>query len=298
VLRFWLAVLAGLLLVCTPALQSPAPVYAATIEVSNGNDSGAGSLREAIANAAPGDTIIFATSVTTITLTSGQLTISDDLNIDGGAGVAVERDATSSDFRIFEITAGTVTFTNLAIRNGLAPVEEHGGGIRNAGTLTLSGSIVGDNRSGNGDGFGRKGGDGGGIYNGGTLTVTNSAIQANQAGAGDVGGSGTGGAGGDGGGIYNSGMLTLNGSMLESNQAGTGGRGGGLAGTGGAGGAGGGIFNAEGASLTVSDSSFRNNRGGDGNKGSGLANGGTGGAGGGISNSGTLTITSSILDQN
>ena len=57
---------------------------AATFTVSNVNDSGVGSLRQAIleANARPGvDEITFAQLEGTITLTSGQLAITDDLSI-------------------------------------------------------------------------------------------------------------------------------------------------------------------------------------------------------------------------
>src|SRR5581483_10746624 len=57
-------------------------VSAATITVTNTNDSGAGSLRQAIADAMPGDTINF--SVTgAITLTSGALGITKNLTIQG-----------------------------------------------------------------------------------------------------------------------------------------------------------------------------------------------------------------------
>lgn len=59
-------------------VAASAPVArAATITVSNANDSGAGSLRQAIADAAAGDTITFAGDYT-ITLTS-ELTISKNL---------------------------------------------------------------------------------------------------------------------------------------------------------------------------------------------------------------------------
>src|SRR5713101_7312348 len=69
------------------ALTSLQTVHAATITVMNTNDSGPGSLRAAIANAngtAGADVIAFDPSVTgTITLTSGELLITDDLTISG-----------------------------------------------------------------------------------------------------------------------------------------------------------------------------------------------------------------------
>src|SRR5438477_2388621 len=56
-----------------------------TLTVTNNFDSGPGSLRAAIAAASSGDTINFANSLKgqTITLTTGQLAISKNLDIEG-----------------------------------------------------------------------------------------------------------------------------------------------------------------------------------------------------------------------
>src|SRR5207245_6667592 len=72
---------------CVPSgIPSPTPAptpcpggYA----VCNTNDSGHGSLRQAILDASAGDTINFAPSVTTITLTSGELVIDKYMTING-----------------------------------------------------------------------------------------------------------------------------------------------------------------------------------------------------------------------
>ena len=67
---------------------------AATLTVINTNDSGSGSLRQAIAAAAPGDTINFSLSgcPCTITLISGELVIDKSLTIQGpGASLLCAR---------------------------------------------------------------------------------------------------------------------------------------------------------------------------------------------------------------
>ncbi len=56
-----------------------------TLVVTNTHDSGPGSLRNAITDAPSGSTILFANSLkgATIMLTSGVLSINQNLNIDG-----------------------------------------------------------------------------------------------------------------------------------------------------------------------------------------------------------------------
>ena len=62
-------------------------LQATTITVTNTNDSGPGSLRQALANASDGDTINFAVTGT-IGLTSGQLLVDKNVTI-SGPGTAI-----------------------------------------------------------------------------------------------------------------------------------------------------------------------------------------------------------------
>jgi hypothetical protein len=126
---------------------------AATITVTNGNDSGAGSLRQAIIAASPGDTINFAPSVTTITLTSGELVIDKNLTITGPGANRLTVTATHNDFvpfRIFNISSSTVTvsISGMTISNGFTGLYYSGGGILSAGVLTLTDCTISGNSAG------------------------------------------------------------------------------------------------------------------------------------------------------
>jgi hypothetical protein len=146
------------------------------IEVTNTNDSGPGSLRDALAVANNGDEITFAI-VGTITLTSGELLVDKSITISGpGAdNLAVDGDAKS---RVFHIGPDvTVTLSDLTITNGHACCDFGGGGIYNDhGTLTLKACTVSDSSTGV---------SGGGIYNNAgageaVLEVTDSTISGNS----------------------------------------------------------------------------------------------------------------------
>ena len=82
---------------------------AANFTVTNTNDSGAGSLREALddANSAPdADRILFAPSVTgTITLTTGELPVYEQVEIVGPGAGALTINADDSS-RIFYVDPG------------------------------------------------------------------------------------------------------------------------------------------------------------------------------------------------
>lgn len=119
-----LAVVVG----CTVALLmgGVGAAHAATITVTNTNDSGAGSLRQAVIGAASGDTILFAAGLSgqTITLTTGEIAINKSLTIGSNVPITISGNNAS---RVFNISnSGTVTLTGLTIRDG---ASTSGGGI-------------------------------------------------------------------------------------------------------------------------------------------------------------------------
>jgi hypothetical protein len=240
-------------------------------EVINLNDSGAGSLRQAIVDSnkttGPNEIDFSAGLRGTITLTSGELLLANnDVKI-VGPGQDVLSVSGNGSSRVFEIASRvTASLSGLTITGGNA---DNGGGIYNAGSLTVVNSTIAHN-------WGNY--ESGGIYNAGSLTVTDSTFAENVGFVGGIGNDGTvtitdstffGNSGYiHGGGIANGGTLTLSNSTFVSNVA--------------AHGNGGGIDNT--GTLTVSNSTFAQNE--------------TGSDGGGIANSGSLTITNSTFAQN
>jgi len=211
------------------------------------------------------DTINFSPSMTgTISLVSTLPQVTDSLlTVNGPASRSVTISGGFSFplrfFSVLEVGAGaTLNLNNLSIADGIAFPE--GGGINNAGTLTVTNSVF----SGNEALFG------GGISNSGVLTVTNSTFSANRAlspfGSGP---SGSGGAIGnegttkitnstfsgnvgksDGGAIANGGALTvINSTFFGNANPDPMGSGPGIENTG---------------TLTVTNSTFSGNRGGAG----------------------------------
>src|SRR2546430_507296 len=104
---------------------------ATTITVTNRNDSGSGSLRQALADVNDGDTITFAVTGT-IGLTSGELFVNNNVTISGpGANMLTITRNSATHFRIFHVLQHTVTIEGLLVTNGLAPgnAPGPGGGI-------------------------------------------------------------------------------------------------------------------------------------------------------------------------
>jgi hypothetical protein len=277
-----------LLAVCLSELCfAPLSVSAATITVTNTDDSGPGSLRQALADANDGDAINFAVTGT-IGLISGELAVDKSITISGpGLDILTVSRSSNTPFRIFHVMPGqTVNIEGLTISNGNA---DTGGGILNDGaTLTLTNcSVVNNVASQSGGGIGD-------AFAGGSLTITNCTISGNSA------------VGpfpftfGYGGGISFGGTITN--STIDGNYSGT--VGGGIAGEG-----------------TISNCTISNNGAGGGKNnfpgaGGGISGGGTitnctisgnsvfgsslkgPGLGGGINAGGTVTISNSTLSNN
>jgi CSLREA domain-containing protein len=119
---------------------------------------------------------------------TGDLDITAKVTITGAGAAATIVDGSELD-RVFDVIDATVAINELSIQNGLADdVPERGidsagdgGGIRNTGRLTLSGTAVTGNRAASGR-FSR--GAGGGIFSNGTLVISRSTISGNGAGVG------------------------------------------------------------------------------------------------------------------
>jgi hypothetical protein len=150
--------------------------------VTNTADSGAGSLREALAGvcSAPNNNVTFnipdpepglSGGIYTITLLT-ELVVAKNVNITGPNSVTNTNPIVVSGnnaTRVFNINAGkTATINLLTITGGNS--AQNGGGILNEGTLTLKNSTVSGNATTQ---------SGAGIHNSSVLNIVNSTISGN-----------------------------------------------------------------------------------------------------------------------
>jgi CSLREA domain-containing protein len=287
-----------------PFIYTPWTVTTSEDELNNDGDC---SLREAIYAANTNQRIDQCPASSVIVLPAGVFTLTlpasstednstvGDLDITGvlsihGAGVGNTIINGNGIDRVFQIHPNSqVTITNLTITNGRTPNGRDGVAEQEPG---------GDAEPG------------GGIANAGTLTLIDSAIINNSTGRGGNGapgllgpiplGGGAGGHSGNGGGIYNEGILYVYRSTIENNQTETGGFPGGPRRCSGLPGTGGGIYNANGAHALFVDSAVQNNHT---VMGGGCAIfppiiGYSGGSGGGIVNDGMLIVRNSLVNGN
>jgi len=260
-------------------------IHAATITVTNTADSGAGSLRDALAMASDGDTIQFDAALNgqSIMLTSAELAIDKHITIDGPGADQLAVTRSSGAFRIFHVLPDhIVTIEGLTISAGQGI---NGGGLLNDhATLTLNNCAVQNNSAR----------FGGGVYNdasgsGATLNIFNTIVSGNLS-------SSTGNSA-FGGGICNidtGANLTITNSAVNGNVSNS-------ADSIACSGFGGGIHNGappgaltqEGGTVTITNSVVSNNSAG---QGSGPPS--PCGYGGGISNYGPMSITNSTISGN
>ncbi|MGI0488761.1 DUF4347 domain-containing protein [Pantanalinema rosaneae CENA516] len=218
-----------------PWAQSAYQHLLAVFAVTNTNDQGAGSLRQAVLDAnrlAGVDEIIFSlrgSDPHTITLTSGQLEITEDLFI-SGLGQENLTISGNSLSRVFQINRHVrATLTGLTIADGQSDL---GGGILNAGRLDIRHSTLKNNKAESGGAIANGVSDednsavsltlnnvqltnnnsvwGAGLMNLATATVRASTFSNNV-------------AENLGGGIFTTGNLTVHSSTFHANQASSGG---------------------------------------------------------------------------
>ncbi|QJR36719.1 right-handed parallel beta-helix repeat-containing protein [Gemmatimonas groenlandica] len=209
-----------------PALAARRTLTGNTLVVTNTNDAGAGSLREAVETAVSDDRITFepALSGATINITNG-LRVDASTVIEGPTGgITIRATANTSVVLMYGkygpevLTMKRVTITGgkasgIAILRGTVQLEdcivegnagEFGGGVAVlAGSLSLLRTVVRNNTSTSAAG-------GVEVEYGSTATIANSTINANSSAIG-------------GGGIRALGETTVTGSTISDNSAGLGG---------------------------------------------------------------------------
>jgi len=199
----------------------PPSLEVSTVTVVNTDDAGAGSLRQAIADALDGATIQFAAALAgkTIVLTSGPLVIEKPLVVEGptAGGVTISGGLAS---RVIQVgLSADVVLRNLSIVDGR---EFFSAGISNGGNLVLDHVLVANNQSGT------EKGTGGGISTAdGELTLVNSTVSGNVGYTGGIFATGgtitirsstiTGNTGSQGGGIVSFVPFTLRNSIIAGN---------------------------------------------------------------------------------
>jgi len=221
----------GLLLIQTPIALAATTWYVNGVDGSDSHNcesplTACKTIGHAISLAASGDavTIAAATYIENVTI-HVSLTVTGS----GAGGTIIDGNRSGSVVKIPDAST-RVILSNVTLRNGRPQggcphripggVPTCGGGVYNAGTLTVNNSVIINNvawgrRCGSmpgpdlcpqyeSDGFG------GGIYNSGTLKINRTTITGNEAAGSCVAG---------GGGIYNLGMLTINTSILSGNHA-------------------------------------------------------------------------------
>jgi hypothetical protein len=277
-----LMVLFSLLFALSPAARAANTWYVNGVGGSNRNDckssqTACRTIGAAISLAASGDSVMIAAATY-----PENLTINVSLALIGSGPKGTIIDGTAAGRVVTIPNSGTVVrLSKMTIRRGVA---SGGGGILNAGTLTVSLCVVTSNSA-----AGNYSVSGGGIYNSGVLSLNYSTVIANGGGNNFV----------YGGGVYNSGTVLINNSTISGNSA-----------MGISGGGGGGVYNDYSTGVVVITNSTISGNSASGYGGGGVynslgtvlinsstlsGNGATTGNGGNISNGGTAVLQNTIV---
>ncbi len=218
-----LALAAGHVLAAAPAQEFLRPL-AATVIVTNTSDSGAGSLRAAVAAAAAGDTITFTAAV------SGVITLSDTIYLPrsvtiAGPGADVLAVSGNNKVRILwaQVNAYAITINDITLRHGW--VSGMAAALYASYPITLNNVNVLSNTAGSVGGVSASSGL---VINGGVFRNNNAFTS------------------GGGGAVSVSGPLIISGTQFISNTAGQSGQGGA-------------VYAAGGSTVIIRGGEFRSN---------------------------------------
>ncbi len=226
---------------------------AAYLTVINANDSGAGSLRQAISDAVDNDVIVFSPAVFNVARTislASTLTIGKTIGIRGPGSALLTLDGNNTVEPMVIGASGNLTLSGLRITRGNAGAANNAGAMLVVGTLTGDDLVMDNSRASNLGGClfntgttvltrlvvtGCQAPSGAGIFNdtGKTLTISDSRVENNTATS--VGGaiynvagltlkrvSLTGNTASSGGAVYNTGAMSADGITVSGNSATTG----------------------------------------------------------------------------
>lgn len=206
-----LAAILAMLLLAGTAVAAP------TVVVANGNDSGPGSLRQALEDVDPGGTITIPASVGEISLDT-ELVINKSLTIEGAGASRTAIDAQHRSRAMLVVGFPKVTVSGVQILDGEIAAEGgtiRGGGIfLNEGALTLDHDLLVGNVLDAGVGGHSGVAEGGAVVSlaGTELTLRETTVSDNVARAGATGEA-------LGGGIAAYGTLTVEGGQVKGNTA-------------------------------------------------------------------------------
>jgi CSLREA domain-containing protein len=171
------------------------------------------SLRQAIAAAGDGDTIMLPASSSPYVLTHGLLLVEHAITIDGGGArsTTIAGDGVNPDFSLIDL--GTITIEGVTITNGIDASSAGGAGLGvDEGTVDLTDDAIVGNTE-NGPGSSASFGGGISVASGATLNATRDLIAGNT-----VSTSGTA-EYAFGGGVDNNGTTTIIDSTIAGNTA-------------------------------------------------------------------------------